>query len=188
MAASSLLAITRENQRFSLALAAAALYVRLKMKRLCISLLVCLISCGSKDGIDNPSYFGPSLKLANTDFSAQLECLAFNMEAGDDGAWLGFKDAGRGRDGETALTYSIACFETLVRDPTFFLRKHIAGDSSASELGERGFKMAGPDIKQSLRVVFQHREMIEDDPETKRLIGEYIVDSIQGQTGAELQR
>jgi hypothetical protein len=65
------------------------------------------------------------------------------IEAGEESAWTEFKRVGSNLDGEYSQTYSVACSELLRRDPTFFLRRYLAGDTEAIVQGRKGYGWSG---------------------------------------------
>lgn len=105
----------------------------------------------------------------NSPFSQRLAGLIDRIERGDSDAWAEFKRQGKDLDGEYSQTFSVACAELVTRDPTFFLRRYLAGDSSVIPFAKRANGWVGQDGRDLLNAVYDRRGAIAGSSDGKAI-------------------
>lgn len=114
-----------------------------------------------------------TLSYANSGLSRRLTKIIDRIEEGDRRAWNQFKSEGKDLDGEYSQTYSVACAEILTRDPTFFLRLYLTGDTTVIPYALRGYQWSGDQRRSLLNQIYENRIRIENAPQKKRLIADF---------------
>jgi len=120
-------------------------------------------------------YWGSSTsRYVESPFAQRLSGLVQSIEKGDLSAWDNFARLGEGLDGEYSQTYSVACSELLRRDPTFLLRRYIAGDERTIAVARRGYGWSGHTGRCLLDEIYARRLYIASTNSERRRISDYI--------------
>lgn len=88
----------------------------------------------------------PSLsprQFTDSRLARNLEADITAIETSEPAGWRDLASHAHRLDGEYAETFAVACAHLLRRDPTVFLRRHLAGDSNAMFCGWAAYGRAG---------------------------------------------
>jgi len=111
----------------------------------------------------------------NGRFGKALIALMGRIERGDLSAWKTFASYSHRPnrlDGECAETYALACSELARRDPTFYLRRYLIGDTRAIALGRNAYNFSAS--RSLLDAVYADRLYIAANEEERRQIQTFI--------------
>ena len=131
-----------------------------------------LVGCASMR--DSTAIPRTTLAYTNSAFSIHLSKMILRIESGDLTAWKQYKAIGIGLDGEHSQTYSVGCAEILARDPTFFLRRHLAGDENAAPMALRAYQWSRPESRRLVSRLYELRIGLETEPTTRKKIADFI--------------
>ena len=134
---------------------------------------VFLCSCATQKH-DSEYWSSTTSRYVESPFAQSLSGLVKKIERGDLSAWDTFAAKGEDLDGEYSQTYSVACSELLRRDPTFFLRRHLAGDPRAIAPATRGYGWSGHTGRGLLDEIYARRLYIASTDSERRLISDFI--------------
>ncbi|WP_411825489.1 hypothetical protein [Luteolibacter sp. AS25] len=140
--------------------------------RIIIILALIVSGCASSSSSDDLPVATTS--YVNTKYSRRLTQLIDKIESGDLAAWNEYKISGEDTDGENAETFGVGCAEILIRDPTFYLRRHLAGDSQAIPLAIKGYRCCGSTGRDMIDQVYDRRIEIEANPNRRELISGFV--------------
>ncbi len=98
-----------------------------------------------------------TISYVNSSFAQSLTRLIDRIELGDLEAWSDFKRHNVDLDGEFSQTYAVACSEILTRDPSFFLRRYLAGESDVVPYAKFGYRFVGTRGRQILDEIYERR-------------------------------
>ena len=88
----------------------------------------------------------PSLsprQFADSKLARKLEADITAIEGNEPAGWKDLASYAHKLDGEHAETFAVACADLLRRDPTIFLRRHLAGDPNARFCGWAAYGHVG---------------------------------------------
>ena len=141
-----------------------------------VTIFLCSVTIVGCTAIERDSEYWTSsvTRYVDSNFSRTLDQLLKRIEKGDQAAWREFAGFANQVDGESGQTYAVACAELLRRDPTFYLRRHLAGDPNAVLCGRRAYRWAGTRGRSLLDDIYAGRIYIETEESTRRKIEEFV--------------
>jgi hypothetical protein len=143
------------------------------MKALLFTLLLLLTGCAATR--DEARYYSSTAaRYVGGSFSKRLTVLEEKIDGGDLAAWREFASYADKVDGESAETYAVACSELARRDPTFFLRRYLAGDAIALRGGREAFGWSGDRERRLLTAVYAERLYIASTRRERQKIRAFI--------------
>ena len=138
-------------------------------------LIACAFLCSCTTQKHDLEYWSSTTaRYVDSPFAQSLSSLVQRIEKGDLSAWDKFAAEANGLDGEYSQTYSVACSELLRRDPTFLLRRYLAGDPRALSAARRGYGRSGPAGRSLLDEIYARRLYIASTDLERRKIADFI--------------
>ena len=99
------------------------------------------------------------------------------MERGVPEGWRDFSRLSNRVDGEYGATFAVACAYAARRDPTLFLRRHLAGDQSAVRCGRKAYGWSDAAYRRVLDAVYRYRLLEAKSPHERRKIQQFIMET-----------
>ena len=112
-------------------------------------------------------------EFTDTRFARRLEADIASIERSEPQGWHDLAGCAYHVDGEYGEVFSSACAYLLRRDPTLFLRRHLAGDPDAVFCAWAGYGWSG-DYRPVLDTVYHYRLLDARTSHERREIREFI--------------
>ena len=143
------------------------------MRTLLLIAAAALSGCvsGTPKASTAPTYFAPG------NFARGLEADVAAMERSVPDGWRDFSRLSDRVDGEYGTTFAVACAYAARRDPTLFLRRHLAGDQRAVRCGREAYGWSGAAYRRVLDTVYRYRLLEAKSPRERQRIQQFITET-----------
>ena len=143
------------------------------MRTLVLITAVALSGCtgGARKAATAPTYF------ASGNFARGLEADIAAMERSVPNQWRDFSRLSHRVDGEYGATFAVACAYAARRDPTLFLRRHLADDPAALRCGRNAYGWSGDAYRRVLDAVYRYRLLEAKSPHERKKIQQFITET-----------
>lgn len=138
------------------------------MRHLIVLIAFSLAGCSAQK-VDTKYWTSSVNRYINGGFATKLTSLLGRIERGDLSAWREFASYAGQLDAEKGETYDVACGELLRRDPTFYLRRFLAGDLSSIPCARKGYGASGYQGRSLLDAVYAQRLYIASASERRQI-------------------
>ena len=143
------------------------------MHRLALIVNMMWLSCafgGPKPAV-TPTFFAPGA------LATELEANVTAIERSTPARWIAFSRLARHLDGEKGETFAVACAYLVRRDPTIFLRRHLAGDRYGILCGLRAYGWSGKEYQRVLDEVYRYRLLEAKSAVERQKIEQFIAET-----------
>lgn len=119
--------------------------------------------------------------IAEGNYGVILERQIAGMEASAPPVWSDFRIGADTRGAHTGETFSAACAYLIRRDPTVFLRRHLAGDRYGILCGRRGYGWSGKSYQRVLDAVYRYRLLEAKSPAERQKIEQFVSETTKSE-------